>query len=105
MHGLTVRLSRTVLPSRLNNLPSSSGYARLLVERCSTLLTPTVCGWEGRFDMAIRAETHALGHNWAATADAPPERELECRGNAQPQYPLRGILAHLGGEDVKTGDF
>jgi hypothetical protein len=78
MHGLTLRASRTVLPSRLNTLLS---------------LTPTVCGWEGRFGTAVRAVTHALGHNWAATADAPPERELECRGNAQPEYPLRGILA------------
>jgi len=48
MHGLTLRASRTVLPSRLNTLPS---------------LTPTVCGWEGRFGTAVRAVTHALGHN------------------------------------------
>ena len=93
MHGVAVRLTRTVLPRWLNNQPSSSGYARLLVGRCPTLLTPAVCGEEGPIDRATRAEKHVLGHNWTATLDVPRESVLENRGNAQPEYPLRGILA------------
>ncbi len=49
MHGVTVRLTRTVLPRWLNSQP---------------FLTPTVCGEEGRFDTAVRAVTHVFGHNW-----------------------------------------
>lgn len=78
MHGVTVRLTRTVLPCWLNSQPSS---------------TPIVDGEEGRFDTAPRAVTHAVGHNSVATVDVPRESVLENRGNAQPQYPLRGILA------------
>ena len=111
MHGVAVRLTRTVLPRWLNNQPSSSGgsreqcslvitkgaerlsndYARLLVERSSTLLTPAVCGEEGPIDRAVRAEKHVLGHNWTATFDVPRESVSENRGNAQPEYPLRGF--------------
>ena len=93
MHGVAVRLTRTVLPRWLNSQPSSSGPARLLVERCSTLLTPAVCGEEGPIDRATRAGKHVLGHNWMATFDGSRESVLESRGNAQPEYPLRGILA------------
>ncbi len=95
MHGLTLsgtlfrevsgifdsarlRVRRTVLPRGLKNPPS---------------LTPVVYGEEGRFDTALCAVTHALGHNWAATFDGPRESVFESQGNAQPQYPLRGILA------------
>lgn len=77
MHGLTLRVRRTVFPRGLENPPS---------------LTPAVCGEEGRFDTALRAGKHALGHNGAATADGPRESVFESRGNARPQYPLRGIL-------------
>jgi hypothetical protein len=76
MHGLTVRLRRTVRPRGLKNPPSS---------------TPGVTGEEGRFDTAVRAETHTVGHNPVATDDAPRESVLESRGNAQPEYPLRGF--------------
>ena len=93
MHGLTLRASRTVLPRWLNSQPSSSGYARLLVERCSTLLTPAVCREEGPIDRATHAGKHTVGHNSVATVDVPRESVLENRGNAQPEYPLRGILA------------
>ena len=78
MHGVTVRLTRTVLPRWLNSQPS---------------LTLAVCGEEGPIDRAIRAEKHVLGHNWTATFDVPRESVLENRGNAQPESPLRGILA------------
>ena len=78
MHGLTFRASRTVLLRGLKNPPS---------------LTPTVCGEEGPLDRATRAEKYVLGHNWTATFDVPRESVLENRGNAQPEYPLRGILA------------
>ena len=76
MHGLTVRLSRTVLPRWLNSQPS---------------LMLAVCGEEGPFDRAVRAVTHVLGHNWTATVDVPRESVPENRGNAQPEYPLRGF--------------
>ena len=78
MHGLTVRLRRTVRPRGLKTPPSS---------------TPGVTGEEGRFDTAVRAVTHTVGHNPVATFDAPRESVPESRGNAQPEYPLRGILA------------
>ena len=78
MHGVAVRLTRTVLPRGLKTPPSS---------------TPGVTGEEGRFDTAGRAGTHTVGHNSVATVDAPRESVLESRGNAQPEYPLRGILA------------
>ena len=78
MHGVTVRLTRTVLPRWLNSQP---------------FLTPTVCGEEGRFDTAVRAVTHVFGHNWTATIDGSRESVLEPRGNARTEYPLRGILA------------
>jgi hypothetical protein len=78
MHGVTVRLTRTVLPRWLNSQPS---------------LTPAVCGGEGPIDRATRAAKHVLGHNWTATIEGSRESVLEPRGNAQPEYPLRGILA------------
>ena len=78
MHGLTVRLTRTVLPRGLKTLPSS---------------TPGVTGEEGRFGTAARAGTHTVDHNSVATSDVPRESVFENRGNAQPEYPLRGILA------------
>jgi len=76
MHGLTLRVRRTVLPRGLKNPPS---------------LTLAVCGEEGPIDRASRAEKHVLGHNWTATVDGPRESVLEARGNAQPEYPLRGF--------------
>jgi hypothetical protein len=76
MHGVTVRLTRTVLPRWLNSQPS---------------LTPAVCGEEGPIDRATRAVKHVLGHNWTATFDVPRESVLENRGNAQPEYPRRGF--------------
>ena len=78
MHGLTVRLSRTVLPRGLKNPPS---------------LTPVVDREEGPIDRATRAAKHTVGHNSVATVDVPRESVFENRGNAQPEYPLRGILA------------
>ena len=78
MHGLTVRLSRTALPRWLNSQSS---------------LTLAVCGEEGPIDRAVRAVTHTVGHNSVATVDGSRESVLEPRGNAQPEYPLRGILA------------
>jgi hypothetical protein len=85
MHGLTLRVRRTVLPRWLDSQPS---------------LTPAVCGEEGPIDRAVRAETHTVGHNPVATFDGSRESVLAPRGNAQPEYPLRGILALQGGEDV-----
>lgn len=41
---------------------------------------------------AVRAEKCVLGHNWAATVGVPRESAFENRGNAQPEYPLRGTL-------------
>ena len=76
MHGVTVWLTRTVLPCWLNNQPSS---------------TLAVCGEEGSIDRAGRAVTHTVGHNSVATVDVPRESVLENRGNAQPEYPLRGF--------------
>ena len=78
MHGLTVRLRRTVWPRGLNTPLSASQ-------------TPGVTGEEGRFDPAVRAGKHVQGRNWTATADVPRESVFENRGNAQPKYPLRGI--------------
>jgi len=78
MHGLTVRLSRTVLPRGLKNPPS---------------LTPVVDREEGPIDRATRAAKHTVGHNSVVTVDVPRESVFENRGNAQPEYPLRGILA------------
>jgi len=78
MHGVAVRLTRTVLPRWLNSQPSS---------------TPAICGEEGPIDRAVRAGTHTVGHNSVATVDGSRESVLEPRGNAQPEYPLRGILA------------
>jgi len=78
MHGVTVQLTRTVLPRWLNSQPS---------------LTLAVCREEGPFDRAVRAAKHVHGHNWTATFDVPRESVFENRGNAQPEYPLRGILA------------
>jgi len=77
MHGLTLRASRTVLPRWLNSQRS---------------LTPAVCGEEGPIDRAVRAVTHTVGHNSVATFDGSRKSVLEPRGNAQPEYPLRGIL-------------
>ena len=48
---------------------------------------------EGPIDRATRTEKHTVGHNSVATFDVPRESVLENRGNAQPEYPLRGILA------------
>ena len=76
MHGVAVRLTRTVLPRWLNSQPS---------------LTPAICGEEGLIDRAVRAEKHTVGHNSVATFDVPRESVLENRGNAQPEYPLRGF--------------
>ena len=97
MHGVAVRLTRTVLPRGLKTPPSST-LTRRAASRSHTrslrlLGTPGVTGEEGRFDTAVRAVTHTVGHNPVATVDAPRESVLESRGNAQPQYPLRGILA------------
>jgi len=78
MHGVTVQLTRTVLPRWLNSQPS---------------LTPVVDREEGPIDRATRAGKHTVGHNSVATVDGPRESVLEVRGNAQPEYPLRGILA------------
>jgi hypothetical protein len=91
MHGVAVRLTRTVLPRGLKNPPSPSGYARLLVGRHPTLLVPAVCGEEGPIDRALRAATHVLGDNWTATVEGSRESVFEPRGNAQPEYPLRGF--------------
>lgn len=76
MHGVAVRLTRTVLPRGLKNPPS---------------LTPAVCGEEGPIDRATRAGTHVLGYNWTATVEGARESVLEPRGNAQREYPLRGF--------------
>ena len=76
MHGLTLQVRRTVLPRWLNNQPS---------------LTPAVCGEEGPIDRAVRAVTHTAGHNSVATFDGSRESVLAPRGNAQPEYPLRGF--------------
>jgi len=76
MHGVTVRLTRTVLPHWLNSQPS---------------LTSVVDREEGSIDRAVRAAKHVLGHNWTATVDGSRESVLEPRGNAQPEYPLRGF--------------
>ena len=78
MYGVAVRLTRTVLPRWLNSQPSS---------------TLAVCGEEGPIDRAVRAGKHTVGHNSVATVDGPRESVLEARGNAQPEYPLCGILA------------
>ena len=78
MHGLTLQVRRTVLPRWLNSQPS---------------LTPAVCGEEGLFDGATRAGKHTVGHNTVATFEGSRESVLEPRGNAQPEYPLCGILA------------
>jgi hypothetical protein len=55
--------------------------------------TSSTSGWEGPFDRAVRAGTHTVGHNSVATFDGSRESVFEPRGNAQPEYPLRGILA------------
>ena len=97
MHGLTVRLRRTVRPRGLKNPPSSTltrrAASRSHIRSLRLLGTPGVTGEEGRFGTAVRAETHTIGHNSVATVDVPRESVLESRGNAQPEYPLRGILA------------
>jgi hypothetical protein len=76
MHGVIVRLMRTVLPRWVNSQPP---------------LTRAVCMEEGPIDRAVRAVAHARGHNWTATFDVPRERVLENRGNGQPEYPRRGF--------------
>ena len=87
MHGLTVRLSRTVLPRWLNSQSS---------------LTLAVCGEEGPIDRAERAVTHTVGHNSVATFDGSRESVLEPRGNAQPEFPLRGFPRLKTREDVNS---
>ena len=84
MHGLTLRLTRTVLPRWVNSQPSS---------------TPAVCGEEG--PKGPHAPESTRFHNSVATVDVPRESVLENQGNAQPEYPLRGILAYSG-EDVNN---
>jgi len=79
MHGLTVRLRRTMQPCGLNTPPS-------------TLQTPGVSGEEGRFDSAVCAGKYVRGRNRTATVDAGRESVSHRRGNAQPKYPLWGIL-------------
>ena len=74
----SLRVRRTVLPRGLKTPPS---------------LTPVVNREEGPIDRAVRAGKHTVGHNSVATFDVPRESVLENRGNAQPEYPLRGILA------------
>jgi len=96
MHGVAVRLTRTVLPRWLNS-QSSLTFTRPLVlcspSESSILRTPAACGEEGPIDRATRAGKHVRGHNWTATFDGPRESVPEARGNEQPEYPLRGILA------------
>ena len=46
---------------------------------------------ESIFDRAVCAGKHTVGHNSVATFDVPRESVLENRGNAQPEYPLRGF--------------
>ena len=96
MHGVTVRLTRTVLPRGLKNPPSLTrrSASRSHTRSLRLLGTPAVCGEEGPLDRATRAGTHTVGHNSVATFEVPRESVLENRGNAQPEYPLRGILAH-----------
>ena len=55
-----------------------------------------VCGEEGPLDRAVRAVTHTVGHNSVATIDGSRESVPEPQGNAQTEYPLRGILALQG---------
>ena len=97
MHGVALRVPRTVRPRGLKTPPSAKQ-------------TPGVTGEEGRFGPAVRAGKHVRGRNRTATADAgresvphrhqnakrsdwPARRCASCerRGNAQPEYPLRGI--------------
>ena len=80
MHGVALRVPRTVRPRGLNTPPAASQ-------------PPGVTGEEGRFDTAGRAETHTVGHNSVATFDGSRESVFEPRGSAQPECPLRGILA------------
>jgi len=96
MHGVTARLTRTVLPRWLNNQPSLTfTRAELLCSpsESSILRTLADCGEEGPIDRATRAVTHTVGNNSVATFDGSRESVLEPRGNAQPEYPLCGILA------------
>jgi len=72
----SLRVRRTVLPRGLKTPPS---------------LTPADCGEEGPIDRATCAGKHTVGHNSVATFDVPRESVLENRGNAQPEYPLRGF--------------
>ncbi len=88
MHGLTVRLRRTVRPRGLNTPPSASQM-------------PGMTGEEGRFDPAVRAGKHVRGGNRTATVDAGRESVPRRRGNAQPKYPLRGIPPISGGRRSK----
>ncbi|WP_303704171.1 hypothetical protein [Haloquadratum walsbyi] len=48
---------------------------------------------EGSCDRATRDGTHVLGHNWTVTVEGSRESvsEPQARGNAQPEYPLRGF--------------
>jgi len=96
MHGLTVRLTRTVLLRWLNS-QSSLTFTRATLSYSpaepSVLRALAVCSEEDPTDRATRAVTHVLGHNWTATADVPRDSVLANRGNAQPEYPLGGILA------------
>ena len=71
MYGVTLQVTQTVRPSRLNSLPTA-------------LQSLAMCEWEGSFDPATRAATHVLGRNWAATCEAGHAKAyLRCRGNAQ----------------------
>ncbi|UHQ96039.1 IS200/IS605 family accessory protein TnpB-related protein [Natrinema halophilum] len=49
---------------------------------------------------AERAGKHTAGHNSVATVDGSRESVLEPRGNAQPEYPLRGFPRLSAREDV-----
>ena len=72
MHGVTVRPTRPVRPSRMNTRPPTSWVSAM-------------CRWEGRFDPASCAGTHTRGNNRVATCDAGHAKAyLSRRGNAQP---------------------
>ena len=85
------RLNKEIVLPTTDNQSSSSGYARLLVEGSSTLLTPAMCGEEGPIDRAVRAGKHTVGHNSVATVDDPRGSVAEARENAQPEYPPCGF--------------
>ena len=84
-------------------IPTGRQPATIPTQRCGAVGSLDIYAEEGVTDRTARGGKHTIGHNSVAAFDLPRESVLENKGNAQPEYPLRGILALYCGEDANTG--